>query len=267
MSEPLPRPSNDDLQSLLDGQVDARWGVRLLAAVNDDPELAARYAQLKADRDALREALAPMADEPIPQRLRVATIRAKLRRRLLVRSAAALAACLFLLAGGAAGYWLRASAPQEIAASDPAARWKAVAEEAMRAHKTYSAEVRYPVEIRGDGDGQLSAVIARRLGRRLPPPDLKALGFALVGGRILPSAYGTAALVMYENAAGDRLSVYLKPGETGETAMRSAAAGTEQSVYWVDDGCAYVIAGSLGKETMQAVANAVFAHFETAAPG
>ena len=134
----------------------------------------------------------------------------------------------------------------------------------MRAHNTFSVETRHPVEVAGDANDQLTNWIARRLGRRLPPPDLTSLGFTLLGGRILPSPLGMAALVMYEAQNGERITLYLKPGETGEApCVRSVMLGGTRAMYWVDDGCAYVITGNLDRARMEAVSGRVFEHFES----
>ena len=68
---------------------------------------------------------------------------------------------------------------------------------------------------------------------------------------------------MYEAQNGERITLYLKPGETGETAIRSVMSGGTRAMYWVDDGCAYVITGNLDRTRMEAVSGRVFEHFES----
>ena len=67
---------------------------------------------------------------------------------------------------------------------------------------------------------------------------------------------------MYQAQNGERITLYLKPGEAGETAIRSLTSGGTQVMYWVDDGCAYVITGTLDRSRMEAVSGRVFEHFE-----
>ena len=44
--------------------------------------------------------------------------------------------------------------------------------------------------------------LSKRLGRPLVVPDLAAVGFRLMGGRLLPAEDGPAAQFMYETGKG-----------------------------------------------------------------
>lgn len=252
----------EDLHALIDGQLAPERRAIVESDLKADPDAQRLVSQLIADRDALRTALAPIQDEPIPQRLRVANVERDRRRHNRWLAVQAVAAALLLSAGGGAGWLAHEAARRNSIVLDQHGRWGSIAEDAIRAHNTFSVETRHPVEVFGDTNDQLTNWIAKRLGRRLPPPDLSPLGFALLGGRILPSPLGTAALLMYQAQNGERITLYLKPGEAGETAIRSLTSGGTQVMYWVDDGCAYVITGTLDRSRMEALSGRVFEHFE-----
>ena len=76
------------------------------------------------------------------------------------------------------------------------------------AHRLYSVEVRHPVEVAADDEAHMSTWLSRRLGKSIKPPPLAGAGFRLVGGRLLPADGKPAAQFMYENAAGQRLTLY-----------------------------------------------------------
>ncbi|TXI20366.1 MAG: hypothetical protein E6Q67_09335, partial [Roseateles sp.] len=80
MSKPhMPDPiSEQDLHAFVDQALDAERRREVQAYVDRHPEAAARLAQIASQRQALRSALAPIADEPIPERLRLHHIQARL---------------------------------------------------------------------------------------------------------------------------------------------------------------------------------------------
>jgi len=95
--------------------------------------------------------------------------------------------------------------------------------------------------------------------RRCAPPDLTAQGFQLVGGRLLPAASGPAAQFMYENADGDRLTLYVERNRSGgETAFRFVAQDEISAFYWKDGPLAYALIGRADREQLLGLANATY---------
>jgi anti-sigma factor RsiW len=85
--------------------------------------------------------------------------------------------------------------------------------DAMVAHVVYTADTRRPVEVAASEQDQLLRWLSRRLGRPLQLPALTDQGWNLVGGRLLPGdtsgASATRAQFMYQDKAGQRLTLYL----------------------------------------------------------
>jgi anti-sigma factor RsiW len=132
------------------------------------------------------------------------------------------------------------------------------------AHGVYVPEVRHPVEVSADERGHLVAWLSKRLGAKLAVPDLLSLGFELVGGRLLPGERGPSAQLMYQDAQGVRITLYVSRGEseTAATAFRFERAGVVQSFYWIDRGLGYVLSGELPRERLSTVATAVYRELE-----
>jgi len=63
--------------------------------------------------------------------------------------------------------------------------------------------------------------LSKRLNRTLTIPSLHEYGFELVGGRLLPGEDGPAAQFMYQNANGERLTLYM----TGGSGKSDGASG------------------------------------------
>ena len=88
-------------------------------------------------------------------------------------------------------------------------------------------------------------------------------GWKLMGGRLLPDRGLPAAQFMYEDAAGRRLTLYMRK-ETGlnNTAFQFAESDGFGSFYWVDRPLAYALAGRVTREELMGLANAVYGQLE-----
>jgi anti-sigma factor RsiW len=101
--------------------------------------------------------------------------------------------------------------------------------------------------------------LSKRLGHRLIVPDLGALGFRLIGGRLLPADSGPAAWFMYEDGKGTRLSCYyLVVGGAGETEFQFREENGISAFYWVDDGLAYAIAANAPRDLLLKIAEVIY---------
>ncbi|WP_374513127.1 anti-sigma factor [Niveibacterium sp.] len=243
--------SNDELQAWVDRQTDAESSARIAISVAQDALLAARASAWASQRSALHAAFDPVLGEPIPQHLLDAA--RPLRRRWPLQLAAALA-CVAL--GGVLGYALPrpANAP---AAGDPLA---GLPRAAAIAHAVYVPEVRHPVEVGAEQQAHLVAWLSKRLDRPLKVPELGASGFSLVGGRLLPGSDGGAvAQFMYQNDAGQRLTLYVRRNAaSSETAFRFAAEQELSVFYWVDGGMGYALSAKLPRESLMQIAELVY---------
>jgi anti-sigma factor RsiW len=77
------------------------------------------------------------------------------------------------------------------------------------AHAVYAPEKRHPVEVAATEQQHLVQWLSKRLNRPLKVPDLSTEGYALVGGRLLPGEDGARAQFMFENTAGERVTLYI----------------------------------------------------------
>jgi len=238
------------LSAWLDDELDAVQRERVEAWLREHPEDAARVRLWAADRDALRARLDPVLDEPLPPKLAhtLWNHRGPAQRTRWLQAAAA--AGLFI-AGALVGALWQGERRTSVAGN---AGW---VQRAAIAHAVYVPEQRHPVEVRAQEEH-----LARWLTRRAQVPvklfDLSAHGFELVGGRLLPDASSPSAQLMYQNAAGQRVTVYLRKPEKGTpVAFRYERQGELGLFYWVEDDCGYALAGTLPRETLLALAQAI----------
>jgi hypothetical protein len=119
----------------------------------------------------------------------------------------------------------------------------------------FSVEIRHPVEVGANEEAHLVQWLSKRLGHQLIVPDPSALGFRLMGGRLLPADSGPAALFMYEDGKGTRLTCYyLVVDVAGETEFQFREQNGISAFYWVEDGLAYAIAANVDRNLLLKVA-------------
>ena len=251
------------LHAWFDGELPPAEAAAVEARLREQPELAAQVRLWRADREALRAQSDALLHEPVPARLTQAVRRAPSRWRVEQWAAGV---ALFVL-GGATGAGLLAGldAPQrELQAGS--GEWL---QRAAVAHAVYVPEKRHPVEVsvEQNQDGHLARWLTKRLDVPVKLFDLAPQGFDLVGGRLLPDERGPSAQLMYQNASGQRVTVYLRKPDTGPADPAAAAFRYERQgelglFYWVEgQGAAatgYALVGSLPREQLLALAEAIY---------
>jgi anti-sigma factor RsiW len=253
----------DDLQSFIDGRLAPAQLEAVKAYLSAHPVVAAQVERDMEQRDALRMRLAFKAQEPIPSRLRVANIMASRRHSLRIRPAAFAAAIAWLMVGGALGamggaWWAHSSQmPAE-------ARTASLADTAMAAHRIYVSERLHPVEVPGDQEAHLVQWLSRRVGKPLSAPNLTVQGYRLIGGRLLPAGSEAAALFMYENQNGSRLTLYARSGgNEAQTSFRFESEGDVSAFSWIDNGLSYVVSAKADRTQLLPIAEAIYKQLET----
>ncbi|MFO1339919.1 MAG: anti-sigma factor [Burkholderiaceae bacterium] len=286
------RPDDELLSAWLDHELDETTTLRVRAWLQQHPEDAARVRLWAADRDALRSRLDAELDHPLPPVWRervfaepggdLASPSAGGRPGAGWWAGAAVVALATALAGGAGGWWwARHDAPAGLAWQRPAngtastTNTAGTAEPwprfAALAHAVYVPERRHPVEVAVEGDAaaqraqeaHLSGWLTKRLDVPVKMFDLRDQGFRLVGGRLLPEGNGPCAQLMYEDAAGQRVTVYLRRAGAGTPAASAPAAFRYESVqglglfYWVEGATGYALVGPLPRDRLLTLAEAI----------
>jgi anti-sigma factor RsiW len=248
----------DDLQAWVDRRLNPADHEAVETYLAAHPELRARWSQYAEQREELRAAFARSAGETMPARLRVARLMAGQRHRRLRQLGRMAAAVVLVIAGGIGGWGAHDLLPA-LTSSAATVLASAVFDDAIAAHRTFSVETRHPVEVGANEEAHLVQWLSKRLGHQLIVPDLSALGFQLMGGRLLPADSGPAAWFMYEDGKGTRLSCYyLVVDVAGETEFQFRDQNGVNAFYWVDDGLAYAITANAPRHMLLKVAEIVY---------
>jgi len=116
-----------------------------------------------------------------------------------------------------------------------------------------------------DEEQHLCQWLTRRLGTDVKAPKLDALGFKLVGGRLLPSDKGPAALLMYEDTDKRRLTLYQVRGtpQPGSGEFRFAEENGVNVFSWFEGNAGFALAGKLGRDELLRAAKATYDGFKS----
>lgn len=239
-----------ELQAYVDGRLEPSRHEEMERWLAANPEHAARAAAYQRQNDALHALFDPVLDEPVPARMQPAQ-RSHWFAAPLMRYAAVVA---WVALGGMLGWALHGAQAQRPAAG------LAFAQQAALAHVVYTPEVRHPVEVGADQEAHLVAWLSKRLGHNVKVPHLGEAGYELMGGRLLPGSSGPAAQFMYQDAHGQRLTLYVRTDAVAnaETAFRYAHENNLGVFYWMDGAFGYALSGELGKAELLQVAQLVY---------
>ena len=250
MTEPNMPVTEDELHALVDNELPADRRAAVEQWLDAHPDAAARVASWRAIGHALHTRYDAVADETIPTQLELDRLARPPRRWMIGVAAAVL---LAFAGGGAAGWFAREAAATAVASEpDPV---NAMREEAFAAHRLYIGEMRHPIEVRAD-EAHLLPWLSRRIGMNLRAPDLSKYDLKLLGGRLLPCTEGPAALLMYENEKGERITLYATKLKAPGSSFRYQEADKYGSISWVADNYGWAISGPADKPRLKNIAMA-----------
>lgn len=226
----------EDLQAFVDGELDREAMASFAAKVSASPALAREVARLRADKLLLKSVYGPLADQPVPDRLRAPFRRHRHNTRLVQFSAAAaLAAGLALSVWFGPGLW----------------GGDMVVKEAL-AVRHGAGNVTREVAIAESGDRD--AVISAALSVPVKVPDLARSGFALTGITV----YGQAAQLSYRDAAGKLFTIYLRHS-LGPDRFDLHQDGKTEICVWQNAELAVAMIGEMTAKEMLKVASSSYA--------
>lgn len=249
--------AEDMLHAYADGLLDAADRAAVEAWLKEHPAKLAEVEAWQRQNEALSALFGPVAKEPIPARLGPQLIASRRMPSAVNWTQFAAAAVVLVAIGGSIGWFGRDVIQPAEAASD------LLIDSAVAAHKLYVLEKRHAVEVTADEEEHLESWLSNRIQSPIAAPDLVAEGFTLVGGRLLPEGLytqsGPAAQLMYQNAANERLTVYITSAlPDGADAYEFVTRNGVDAFYWANASITCTVVGSLPDADMQTVARKVY---------
>jgi anti-sigma factor RsiW len=256
MSDPGRPISEEELHAYVDDRLEPERQASVSRYLQEHPDLARRVVAYRAQREALRAALGPVAAEPIPALLDLQSlIQQRLgQRRTPWRAAAAVV--LAFVAGGAGGWFLHGGVPP------PDATITVLTQQAVANHVVYTADRRRPTELGAEQRDDLARWVSNRLNHKVAPPDLAAEGFSYIGGRLAATADGPAGLFMYEDSRGVRLTVFVLPLNAAQSMpIQHVDFARVDGCAWIDKSVGYTVVGKLPLPELKYLAEQVRRQF------
>jgi anti-sigma factor RsiW len=251
--------SDEELEAFVDARLDVSNRARVAACLDAFPKTADAVtahrrinAQLRAHFDGvLGEAVPSSLLRTASQPPHAPNAHRRAHRRRVLGIAAGVAAIGLL--GSVAGWWWRDSAVL-------AESTREFVREAAFAHQIYAADLEHPVEFSAPRRDEFLAWLSSHLGTNLKAPRLADVGFHLLGGRLLPANGGPAGQLMYESAAGERITLYLRAdlANRRELEFQFASDRDLPVLFWLDGPRGYALAGDLERGRMLRLAKLVY---------
>lgn len=244
--------TEDDLHAYIDGALDAERRDEVSDYLAQHTDVAQRVSAYRRQREQLRSALLPIAQEPVPADLNIDHLIERQRHpRWAVLPTAA--AAVLLVGVGAVGGWLSHAqlrpAPVGI---------EALAQEAEDSYEVHAPDRVRPVELRADDRAQLVRWASQRIGRPVIVPDLSESGYRFMGGRLVATAHGPAVLFMYDDDRGTRLVMLSRPMTIDrDTAMKLHSRGAVAGLTWANRGIGYSLVGPVAANLLHPIADQV----------
>jgi anti-sigma factor RsiW len=256
MSEPLPSIGEAELNGYVDGQLPPERHAAVERYLAAHPDAARRVATDIAHRQALNAAFLAYSSQPLPPELNLNRL---VEERLRTRSHRwwQIAAAIVLSLGiGGAGGWLLHTQPTP---DRDTLAMAALEHQALASHAVYSPDRRHPIEVTAAERDHLAQWLSNRLSRAVSPPDLSGFGYRLIGGRLLATEQGNpAALFMYEDTNGHRMSLVMRPMATD---LRVPIAQWDRNdvnaCSWIDKGLGYAILGPVPNDELDRMARQI----------
>ncbi len=256
-----------DLHAFADGLLPPERHAQLEAWLTENPEDAAAVAAWQAQNEGIKALFQPYAiskdgDPDLIAKGKETSPKNEATQHRFRRLTAVAAALTLFIAGAAAGHFgpdLFARPELQLTAMEA---WP---QQAHSAFIVYASEVRHPVEVGADQEAHLATWLGKRMNvAGLKVPGLQVLGFQLVGGRLLPINGTPGAMFMYQNAAGQRLTVLVGHNtENTTTSFRFASSGDVETFYWIDGSLGYTVTGEISREMLQQVADECYKQFSS----
>ena len=243
--------TEDDLHAFADNALDAARQAEVAAYLDGHPDVAERVQGYIEQREELRAAFAPVAEEPVPMQLNVTHLIAARRRSFALWRRVAAAAVIFFAIGGAGG-WSLHGLMQPANEGIPA-----LAREAAYSYDVYAPDRLHPVEFKAADRSELVSWVSARLKQRVAVPDLSASGYRFMGGRLVATGHGPAVLFMYDNDRGTRLVMLTRPMAVDKNThtMAQDRHGDVTGFTWSNAGVGYSLVGPVPPQTLHPIAD------------
>ena len=244
-------PSERDLHAYVDHQLSEDDRRLVETFLTSNPQVCAQVRAWQQDAQQLRAALSGALQQPANPTLDPAMIRQRLKRQSRRHLASAAVLLIAVSIGGFGGWQAREMAfvSTQLPMTDALQAYRLIAQQGM-----------LPADYKASDDGDMQGWLDRYFTQANRLPDLSGAGFKPASGRLLSTEQGPAAMVVYENQGGQKISFYVRQQKKKNYLLPrgSRSDGGLQAEYWSGGGYNYAMvsptdtpAAQLLKQTTQ----------------
>lgn len=218
-------PSEDVLHAYVDQQLGDADRQRVQQWLQNHPETAAQVTVWQEQARQLRAALGHGLQPPANPALDPLAIRRSLRARRQRRLASAAVLVLAVGMGGLSGWQAR-----EMTLAGPVPPMT----DALQAYRLFAQQEVLPADLKVSDVGQLQPWLDRHFSDAQRLPDLQSAGFTAISARLMSTEQGAAAMVLYQDRHGQRVTFYIRPPGSNNLLLPrgSRRDGELQAEYW-----------------------------------
>jgi anti-sigma factor RsiW len=237
-------PSERDLHAYIDHQLSDADRHLLETFLAGNVEMAAQVRAWQHDAQQLRAALSGALQQPANPELDPAMIRQRVKRQSRRHLTSAAVLLIAVSVGGLSGWQAR-----EMTLVSPPLPMT----DAMQAYRLIAQQGILPADYKVDDDGDMQGWLDRYFSQAHRLPNLTASGYKPISGRLLSTEQGPAAMVVYEDQSGHKISFYVRPpGPKNFLLPRgSRSDGELQAEYWSGAGYNYAMVSPTNTPTAQ----------------
>lgn len=235
--------TEEDIHAYVDGMLDARTEMAIEAMMEQNPDLAQRIEDYRAQNDVLKGLYREVLSEPLPERMeRLLTA----QRSVLARPA--MAAMVVLLCGLSAFSGWYANGAVSGSAGGPAV------DHFLNQIANHAATQGGPAAGVSLAAADMAGIeplnwLTQKVALEMQAPDLSALGYELVGRKLITRSGTEYVELAYHDPMGKPLTLYLKTRwDRNAPEIRFVDQGDMSFSYWEEGPLVYVLAGQLGQD-------------------
>ena len=239
-------PDEHDLHAWMDGEADEATSAQVERYLSENPQAAAQVAGWREDMQQLRQAM---------NRQSMGFAMAQphlLRRRIYQQRRWKLAsACMLVLAlsvGSYTGWQMKETTLLQ--SHQPM-------EDAVQAYKLFDNDALTPMDVVASKQPELARWLARYFINGNVPPNFEQYGFTFSGARLIATAQGPAALIIYQDPHGTRVGWYIRPLSPVKLPHGQRQADEVMAQYWSDEHYNYAVVTPLNASRVNELRKAV----------
>ncbi|MCF4997002.1 anti-sigma factor [Pseudomonas syringae] len=227
-------PNERDLHAYVDHQLSDADRRLLEAWLANHPDEAAQVRAWQQDAQHLRAALGSALQQPANADLDPTAIRQRLKRQSRRHLASAAVLLIAVSVGGFSGWQAR-----EMTLT----RNVLPMTDALQAYRLIAEQGILPADYKVTDEADMQRWLDRYFTQANRLPDLAMAGFQPVSARLLSTEEGPAAMVIYEDVGGHKISFYVRPPGPKNTFLPrgSRSDGDLQAEYWSGSGYNYAM--------------------------